>query len=462
MFKHVALSILVVVGFLMLAGCSATQEAPAGLSDTQVNDLVMRSYQYVSLYNVNNKAAEQAGGWNRVQADTKPKDHTFREIARPNNDVLYVRAVLDLRNEPVILDVPAFDSKYVSLMATAYDHYVNVPMTTRKGDFWKPEKILFYSERTKGFSGGAVKGVDRIWELTGDFVSVVLRVMPQANEPSKFNRNVKRMQNVKLMTLSKFQKGKVKTVDAVEFPPYGRTDADTFENNLLEVMQFVFNHTTFDPEDAIDQGLLAAYKPLGVEPGKKYDPAKVALLDGMKLRVASETVAEENLAFMSDLLKNARKVPFCGQTKGETDLDALVASSVTSPSGLPMEEATFPAVVAADGNHLNAMSDYVVRMTKDELPQAKAFWSLTLYDLKNGFFIPNERNKYSVGENAGMKLNENGGIEIYVAAKQPAGVPEENWLPINRKDEDISLILRIYVPDLEKMETWTPPRAEKL
>ena len=69
---------------------------------------------------------------------------------------------------------------------------------------------------------------------------------------------------------------------------------------------------------------------------------------------------------------------------------------------------------------------------------------------------------YSVGENGGFKLNADGGIEIYVAAKKPDGVPEENWLPISRKDEDIDLILRIYVPDLEKMKTWQTPKAEKL
>jgi hypothetical protein len=61
-----------------------------------------------------------------------------------------------------------------------------------------------------------------------------------------------------------------------------------------------------------------------------------------------------------------------------------------------------------------------------------------------------------------MKLNMDGGIEIYIAAKQPKGVPAENWLPINREDEDIGAIMRIYVPDLEKMKTWSAPKAEKL
>jgi hypothetical protein len=111
---------------------------------------------------------------------------------------------------------------------------------------------------------------------------------------------------------------------------------------------------------------------------------------------------------------------------------------------------------------MNAMHDYVIRMSAEELPPAQAFWSVTLYDLNNGFFIPNERKKYSVGENGGMKLNEQGGIEIYIAATKPEGVPEENWLPIERQDEDIGAIMRIYVPELDNIETWKAPKAEKL
>jgi hypothetical protein len=67
-----------------------------------------------------------------------------------------------------------------------------------------------------------------------------------------------------------------------------------------------------------------------------------------------------------------------------------------------------------------------------------------------------------VGENAGMKLNANGGIEIYIAAEKPDGVPAENWLPIERKDLDMNMVLRLYAPDLEKMKTWKAPKAVKL
>ena len=61
-----------------------------------------------------------------------------------------------------------------------------------------------------------------------------------------------------------------------------------------------------------------------------------------------------------------------------------------------------------------------------------------------------------------MKLNEDGGIAIYIAAEKPEGVPEENWLPLNRGDYGIDAVLRLYVPDLKKFKTWTLPRAERL
>ena len=433
----------------------------AVLTDDQVENIVKRSYQYVALYNVNNKFALSQGGWNTLIADTKLKDHTMTDIARPNNDSFYASALVDLRGEPIILDLPAFDSKYVSLMVTAYDHYVDVPKATRKDDFKKPEKILFYSDRTEGYKGEKVPGVDVIYKTTGDFVSAVFRIMPHANEPERFKQIVETIATIKIQTLSEYNGGKSKVVQEIVFPEVGKTNLDIFENNLLEVMQFVFNHISFDPKDKLDQKVLEAYKPLGVVPGGNYDPEKIKI-DGKRFRAVAEKVQKENLNKLSDPSLTKEMSPKMFKTKGLTDLETLITVSVIGPIGLPMEEAMYPNVTSKDGEPLNAANDYVIKMTKDELPPAQAFWSLTLYDKANGFFIPNDHKKYSVGENAGFKLNADGGIEIYVAAEKPEGVPEENWLPLYRKDEEIDIILRVYVADLEKIKTWAPPVAEKL
>ena len=430
--------------------------------DVDLDNLVRRSYQYVAMYNVNNKFAMKQGGWNTCVADTQLKDHTMREIARPNNDTLYVSCLLDLRKDPVILEMPAFDSKYVSLMVTGYDHYVNVPMATRLGDFDKPEKMLLYTARTEGYDGEPVEGVDRLFETSGDFVSAVLRVMPHANDPGRFERIVGQMKTVNISTLSEYLGGEPKAIDDIEFPAVGERDADIFGNNLLDVMQFVFNHTSFDPSDPLDQAVLAAYEPLGVVPGRVFDPAQVTQIDGAKLREVSERIFAEEMARSTDPDFQETATFGLFLTKGQISLEALVIQSVMGPIGLPAAEAIYPAVATSDGEVMNAQHDYVIRMSAEELPPFGPFWSATLYDLQNGFFIPNERKKYSVGENGGMQLNEDGGIEIYIAAEQPEGVPEENWLPIERKDEDIGVVMRVYGADLEKMKTWQAPMAEKL
>jgi len=444
---------------LMVAAATASA---VELTDEDLDNLVKRSYQYVAMYNVNNKFALKQGRWNNCEADTALKDHTMREIARPNNDTLYISCMMDLRNDPVVMEMPAFDSDYVSLMVTGYDHYVNVPMASRLGDFKKPEKVLFYSARTEGYKGEPVEGVDRIFESTGDFTSAVLRIMPHAKDQERFKRIMGQMELVKVTTLSAFRGGAAKPGDDLKFPAVGERDADVFENNLLEVMQFVFNHTTFDPNNELDRELLAAYEPLGVVPGQAFDPAKVANIDGMKIRQASERIFAEEMARTSDKEFTKKELFDKFLTKGNMTLELLLFQSVIGPIGLPAVEAVYPAVTTTDGKPMNAMNDYVIRMAADEMPPTDVFWSLTLYDLNNGFFIPNDRKKYSVGENAGMKLDENGGIEVYVAAEKPEGVPEENWLPINRKDEDMDIVLRAYVADLEKMKTWSAPKAEKL
>jgi hypothetical protein len=224
-------------------------------------------------------------------------------------------------------------------------------------------------------------------------------------------------------------------------------------------MQFVFNHTTFDPKDEMDQAVLAALLPLGIEPGKKYDKNNYKKIDGKKLASAARRIHQESMTIWNST-EGKNYVNALFKPKGEMTLAPMVLQSAYGPIGLPADQAVYPAVIADDNKPLNAMNDYVIRMTKDQLPPAKAFWSATLYDYQNGFFIPNDQKKYSVGENAGFKLNKDGGIEIYIAAQKPKGVPEENWLPVNRKDEVLDVVMRIYAPDQEKMKAWIAPKAE--
>lgn len=448
------------------AVCATAPVSAIELSDEDVDNLVKRSYQYVAMYNVINKGAmmeenPQRTGWNGTFANTALTDHTSKSIARPNNDTLYITTIMDLRNDAVVVSYPAFDSKFVALEISAYDHYVNIPLTTTKGDFKKPTKVLYYTKRSEGYDGGPVEGVDQIIEMTGDFAIAFLRVMPHAAEPERLEKNLAAMQEVKALTLSEHLGQPPKAIEEVQFPAFQSSNADVYENNFLELMQFVVNHTSFDPDDEMDAAVLAALKPLGVEPGKTFDPQSAKSIDGKALAEAARNVHMEALETWvspeGEAMLNNLFLP-----KGEMAFEEMVLQSAYGPIGLPAHQAVYPGIVAADGQPLNAQHDYVIRMSKNEMAPSTAFWSVTLYDSKNGFLIPNDHKKYSVGENAGFKLDTDGGIEIHVAAEKPEGVPEENWLPINRGDEVLDLVMRIYAPDVERMKTWQAPKAEKL
>lgn len=484
--KHVTLPLVLATCLSVPGAVSAQSGETLVLDDAQMEELVRRSYQYVAMFNVNNKVAldpdnpMSSGGYNRVFASTDLADHTLQVIARPNNDTLYVAAMIDVTEEPIVLEMPAFDSTYVSLMVTGYDHYVNIPLSTTKGDFDAPTNILFYSARTPDYDGAPVEGVDKVMELTGDFVGAVFRVMPHAAEPERLGLNLAAMRSIDVEPLSEFlgqgdkephvrswgsPKGISRNLDLREdlarFPPFG-SDFEVFEDRFIEVMQFVVNHTTFEPNDGLDAGLLAVLEPLGIEQGKAFDADTAPEIDGDALRAVAQRVATEELAKFGDqdfLDENLVKL---FQPKGQISLEVQTFQSVAGPVGQPADQALYPPVNTEDGAPMNAMHDYEIVMTPEEMPPVNAFWSATLYENETGFFIPNDGFKYSVGENAGFKLDDDGGIRIVIAADQPDGVPEENWLPINRTDMDLDIIMRLYAPDLERYESWTAPIARKL
>ena len=119
---------LIMICSLLLPITAYAQQSSGKLTDKQIEEIVKRSYQYVAMYNVNQKMAlAELGvttrGYNKGMRNTELLDHSVEFIARPNNDVLYQLAMLDLRKDAIVFKIPAIDSKFVSMMATGYDHY---------------------------------------------------------------------------------------------------------------------------------------------------------------------------------------------------------------------------------------------------------------------------------------------------------------------------------------------------
>jgi uncharacterized membrane protein HdeD (DUF308 family) len=427
------------------------------LSYAQIRNIVVRSEQYIALYNFINKLAldeaDAVGGWNQTKTFIPTSD--FNAIPYFDNDDLLIQlALLDLRKEPIIIQYPAISGRYVSLEISGFDHYCKVPLSTTKGDFKKATTLLFYSKRTEEYTGQSVNGVDWYIEVDCDFIIALLRVLPKTIDSKE--KIFAERESVSLTSMSQWLGESAKDIAGSHFPPFGKTQVEVFGTNLLEVIQFIMNHTTFEPSVEMDRAFLAAYEPLGVIPGKDFDPTKVPKIDLPYLSEVAQQIINEAKMKQRDLQAQKRMFFQRYRSKGKIDLETEYVQSIIKPVGLPSEEMLYFPLLVTDEKPFNALHDYSLHISKDELPPAKA-WSVTMYDLKNGLLVPNDKNKHSTG----IKENVEGDIEIFISAKKPVALPAENWLPINREDRDLYLLLRLYVPDLEKIKMgWKSPQIK--
>jgi hypothetical protein len=98
---------------------------------------------------------------------------------------------------------------------------------------------------------------------------------------------------------------------------------------------------------------------------------------------------------------------------------------------------------------------------KDEIPQAKAFWSITLYDERFNL-ADNPIGRYSIGSlTDGLKFGPDGSLEILMQHQRPSPELEANWLPL--PEGKFNLFLRTYLPGPEVMDqSYAPPMVRKI
>jgi len=104
----------------------------------------------------------------------------------------------------------------------------------------------------------------------------------------------------------------------------------------------------------------------------------------------------------------------------------------------------------------------VMHFPKEQLPPAKGFWSITMYD-KDYFFVPNAINRQSISARQDLKTNADGSVNIYIQNESPGADNESNWLPAP-KDKFI-LMMRLYWPSEKAPSiingTWKIPAVKE-
>lgn len=453
--KKLNLLILFLLSIFFI-GCTSKKS-----SDVEVEELVkeayiqlfpiVENYKGIYFYGVE-KNSPQYKPMNTVVNDRKlySPDDTF--VVSPNNDTYYSTGILDLRAEPVIFKVPASADRYYVFqlvdMVTNNFGYIGTNKTGKEAGI--------YAITSPNFDGKLPDGVKEI-KAPSEFIVVAGRTAVNAEDPADIEKAKQLQDQFQIGVISKFYPDFVKKeVNEIDFPALNPADIET--EKFFGLLNFLLQYTKLSTEE---QAIVDKYKAIGVEAGKPYTfyqdhpELQPSILKGI------ETAKKEIDALAANIGKNingwglAPVGDYFGKDYTLRTAYAKKAIYVNSP-----DEAYYPAVnVDNEGNILDGNNNYVINFTKDQIPPAKFFWSITMYDNAKQLLVHNEIKRYSIGDRTkGLVYNNDGSLTIYIGSKKPDQLVS-NWLPAPKGG--FNLMMRIYGPEESVIKgTWNPPAVE--
>jgi hypothetical protein len=148
---------------------------------------------------------------------------------------------------------------------------------------------------------------------------------------------------------------------------------------------------------------------------------------------------------------------------GTAYLDRAATTEFLEFSNTAATAGYYSAFTDGHGVPLSGSGSRAYRLTfsKDQIPQAERFWSLTAYLPRGMTLVPNLARRYVVaGYTPGLVTNPNGSITIYIQATPPARGVMANWLPVPRGP--FCLVLRVYGPEgnTSPGANYVPPKVQ--
>ncbi|WP_333790687.1 DUF1254 domain-containing protein [Sphingorhabdus sp.] len=389
----------------------------------------------------------------------RPADATDTTHGSVSNDFLYSVGWFDVRKEPLVISVPDSGKRYLGVQFMEWYSDIFAYLGTRATG-GAAGSYLLVSADWQGETPPGIAGVIRAPTPTGAIIQRVGFLGDRTNL-----KPVHTMQDASDMRpLSKWlTRDASPSTDRQVLDPADRADPMAFFVNLNRAM-------TENPPPAKDRPILSLMRSVGLGPGQSDDLSKLdagtrkglerALRDGLKL-IAQVSVSGGETKFVNRWAYNQTS---WGRT-GESD-DFLTRAATQSFSGFlehQIEEVVkLRAHFDANGELLDGSTGrYVLHFNRDQIPEAKAFWSVTVYNT-NYDLHPNPLNRFSFGSHdKGLKFDKNGGVTFYLQADAPTRQFQSNWLPIPKAP--FNLFLRAYLPGEALIrQSYVPPAVSKV
>ncbi len=462
-------------GGLALLGLSVMQPAYAqALSPDEAKKIAMDAYVYGYSLITTDVTRVQMSNVPEVKDLTAPVGQfinvpryppaDYRGVSAPNADTLYSLGWLDLA-EPQVFSHPDMGDRFYlfELVDLWMTDFASSPSKRTAGG-----KAANYLLTGPGWTGTVPDGMEHI-SMATRYVTVLGRTYADGTEDDYKAVNALQAQ-YKITPLSAWGTDYKPAAPPVVDPGYSMTDkpqsvilglgTEGYFNMLAKLMG------TTAPPATEDAPILAEMAKIGIEPGQPFELSKLdpAVQDALK------TVPQDALKSIEGNKDSVGSVVdgwIITKGLGTYGTDYM-KRAVVAAFGWPanrQEDAVYPNTeVDSTGQKLTGANKYTLTFAKDATPPVKGFWSITMYEIDQGWwFVPNPLNKFTVSMRDNPKFNEDGSLTLYFQNESPGKDKEANWLPAPKGD--FIPMLRMYWPDDTGQSilngSWTVPPVIK-
>jgi hypothetical protein len=441
-----------------------------GLDDALIHEIAMDAciYAYpLVLFEMTRRATTNVETPTRVgQAPPNQFSHLasfphpdWTSVVRPNADTLYSTLMYDVAREPLVLEVPDTAERYylVQCLDAWSDVFESIGTRTTGTS---AQRFVFAGP---GWSGDAPRGVTVVRSPTS-LGWLLGRI--QTNGAADYESVHAIQRGLKAAPLSQLGKpfvpppGTVNTSWHADLPPVDQVDQMSAETFLTVFAQA----SRGNPPHANDYPILHRMRRIGLEPGKPVSFGELSVEVHRALDEAWPSALEriKTAVSQSGISVNGWRINLTGIGTYGADYLHRAAVAYAGFGANTIEDAVYPFCFAdADGNPLSAEERYVVHFEKGQLPPARAFWSLTLYDARQ-LFAANPIDRYALGDRDDLRFNRDGSLDLYIQRSSPGQDRQSNWLPAPAGGE-FSLTMRLYWPKIAVTEgAWAPPPVKRM
>jgi hypothetical protein len=446
---------------IAFAGTPRAQEpnAPPDWREQNAYTLGVQAYLYAFPW-----AYMPDARWSRTEAIDRQADR-FDHIRKledaehlnggaPNNDTLYSRAWVYLKDEPVILTVPAISDRYYTMEIVDFmgDNfaYVGTRATgTEAGN---------YAIIGPNWTGTLPAGIVPLPPSATPWATILGRTFVKSSDDLDAAHAVQ--DQYKLTPLSQWGKppsgppASAVIWEAANPKTDPLADWKTINRAMIEV-----------PPPARDADILQQMALIGIGPGLDLNSLDASTKRGLARAAVDGKIIIAG-AFTDGYLQKRVNgwnypPPATGRPTPTRDwLFRAVQMLAGFVANDPVEAIYLNVSVDGQAKPLSGAHRYVIRFDMGGLPQVKAFWSVTMYNERYNL-VANTINRYSLGDRSGLKAAKDGSITIYVQKASPGAVNEANWLPA--PDGMFFLIMRTYLPGESLVnQTWQPPKITRV